>query len=232
MHILWDFDGTLADAPGIWSRATRSLLNRSSYAHIDTESIRRELSFGFPWHTPEVPHVELFSGMSFWEFLNRKISSAMVAIGVSESIAHPLIKGLREEIILNHGYQLVPNAKDVLKALSVKGFTHIIASNHIPELSEILDQLEISNYFEAVYTSGMIGFEKPNRHFFDAIFNDVPRNQIAHMIGDSYERDIKGASDVGINGIWFKRMTDDQKAEERVSMIRDLSELPDLLAKR
>ncbi len=229
MHILWDFDGTLADAPGIWSRATQSLLNRSSYAHIDIDRIERELSYGFPWHTPEVPHVELFNGMSFWEFLNSKISSAMVAIGVSESIAHPLVKNLREEIIHNSDYQLVPKAKEVLEALSVKGFTHIIASNHIPELSEILDQLEISNYFEAVYTSGMIGFEKPNRHFFDAIFNDLPRDQIAHMIGDSYERDIKGASDLGINGIWFKRIADDQKVDESVSTIRDLSELPDLL---
>ncbi len=232
MIILWDFDGTLADAPGIWSRATQTLLNRSSYSHVDIDRIERELSYGFPWHTPEVSHVELFKGMSFWEFLNCKISSAMVAIGASESIAHSLVKNLREEIIHNHGYQLVPNAIDVLKALSAKGFTHMIASNHIPELSEILDQLEISNYFKAVYTSGMIGFEKPNRHFFDAIFNDVPRDEIAHMIGDSYERDIKGASDVGINGIWFKRMTDDQKADERVSTIRDLSELPDLLAKR
>ena len=229
MHILWDFDGTLADAPGIWSRATQSLLNRSSYSHIDIDRIERELSYGFPWHTPEVPHIDIFKGMSFWEFLNNKISSAMIAAGVSESIAHPLVKNLQEEIIHNHGYQLVPKAKDVLEALSVKGFTHIIASNHIPKLSEILDQLEISNYFEAVYTSGMIGFEKPNRHFFDAIFNDVPRDQIALMIGDSYERDIKGAIDVGINGIWFNRTADDQKTDESVSTIRDLSELPDLL---
>ncbi len=229
MIILWDFDGTLADAPGIWLRATQTLLNRSSYSHLDIESINRELSYGFPWHTPEVSHVDLFNGMSFWEFLNFKISSAMIANGVSESIAHPLVKSLREEIIHNHGYQLVPDAKQVLNALSSNGFSHVIASNHIPELSKILDQLEISNYFEAVYTSGMIGFEKPNRHFFDAIFNELPRDQIAHMIGDSYERDIKGASDVGINGIWFKRIADDQKADERVSTIRDLSELPDLL---
>ena len=232
MHILWDFDGTLADAPGIWLRATRSLLNSSSYSHVDIDRIERELSYGFPWHTPEVSHIDIFKGMSFWECLNSKISSAMVAIGVSESIAHPLVKNLREEIIHNSGYQLVPNAKEVLKALSAKGFTHMIASNHIPELSEILDQLEISIFFEAVYTSGMIGFEKPNRHFFDAIFNDLPRDQIAHMIGDSYERDIQGASDVGINGIWFNRTADDRKTDESVSTIRDLSELPELLTKR
>ena len=232
MTILWDFDGTLADAPWIWSRATQTLLKRSSYSHIDFECIMRELSYGFPWHTPEVSHVDLFKGKSFWEFLNFKISSAIIANGVPESIAHPLVKNLREEIIHNHGYQLVPNAKDVLKTLSLNGFSHVIASNHIPELSKLLDQLAISNYFEAVYTSGMIGYEKPNRHFFDTIFNDVPRDQIALMIGDNYERDIKGASDVGIKGIWFKRMTDNHKADENVSTIRDLSELPELLTKR
>ena len=155
----------------------------------------------------------------------------MVAIGVSESIAQSLVKSLREEIILNHGYQLVPNAIDVLKALSSSSFSHVIASNHIPELSEILDQLGISQYFETVYTSGLIGYEKPNRYFFDAIFNDLHRNQIALMIGDSFERDINGAIQVGINGIWLNRISDDQKTDERVSTIRDLSELPELLSK-
>ncbi len=108
MHILWDFDGTLADAPWLWSRATRSLLNRSGYSDIDIDSIRQELDYGFPWHTPEVPHVDLFNGKNYWEFLNYKIASAMIANGVSEAVAHQLAKGLREEILLNHGYQLVP----------------------------------------------------------------------------------------------------------------------------
>ena len=62
MHILWDFDGTLADAPEIWLKATRSLLNRSSYSDYDFDIIQQELSYGFPWHTPEIPPAELYNG--------------------------------------------------------------------------------------------------------------------------------------------------------------------------
>ena len=70
------------------------------------------------------------------------------------------------------------------------------------------------------------------QNFFVAIFNDLPRDQIAFMVGDSIERDIKGAIEVGINGIWFNRLSDDQKTDEKVSTIRELNELPKLLAKR
>ena len=162
---LMDFDGTLADAPRLWSRATRSLLNRSGYLDYDFDIIRLEMQFGFPWDTPETPHIDLINGISFWEFLNNKVSTAMVASGVSELIAHQLADGLREEVLLSHGYQLVPNAKGVLKELSSYGFSHVIATSHIPELSEIINPLGISSYFDMVYTSGIIGYEKPNPKF-------------------------------------------------------------------
>ena len=65
MHILWDFDGTLADAPRLWSMAIWSILNRFGYLDYNFDIIRRELQFGFPWHTPEIPHIDLFDGISF-----------------------------------------------------------------------------------------------------------------------------------------------------------------------
>ena len=70
------------------------------------------------------------------------------------------------------------------------------------------------------------------QNFFVAIFNDLPRDQIAFMVGDSIERDIKGAIEVGINGIWFNRLYDDQKTNEKVSAIRELSELPKIVGEK
>ncbi len=81
------------------------------------------------------------------------------------------------------------------------------------------------SYFEAVYTSGKIGFEKPNQHYFEAILNDLHRNRIALMIGDSYERDIEGAMEVGLEAIWVNRIAEDHKVDERVSVIKELAEL-------
>ena len=119
-----------------------------------------------------------------------------------------------------------------MKELSSYGSSHVIASSHIPELSEIINQLGISSYFDTVYNSGMISYEKPNPDFFVATFNDLPREQIAFMVGDSIERDIKGAIEVGINGIWFNRLYDDQKTNEKVSAIRELSELPKIVGEK
>ena len=202
MYILWDFDGTLADAPRLWTRATQSLLHRSGLTDIDLEIIRRELSYGFPWHTPEISHEELFNEKGYWEFLNNKISSAIVASGVKETTTNHITKGWRDEILHNYGYQLLPKAKDVLKSLTSYGYSHVIASSHIPELIEVL------NHFEMVHTSVMIGYEKPHLLFFENIIKDLCRDRIALMIGDSLDRDIKGAKDSGIKSVWLNRNSD------------------------
>ena len=228
-YLLWDFDGTLADAPRLWSRALRSILDHAGIIDVDDEVIREELRFGFPWHTPEVSHRDLFQGRSYWEFLSQKMASAMAMAGLDETEAAKLSLEIEEQVISRSGYQLIPGAAEVLRSLRDQGFVHVIASNHIPELEEIVAGLGIQSHFERIYTSGRIGYEKPNRRFFEIIFQDIDQRSIAAMVGDSFERDVEGAPRAGIRPIWFNREGESLTGSERVQSIGSLDELPDVL---
>lgn len=82
-----------------------------------------------------------------------------------------------------------------------------------------------------MYSSGTIGYEKPNPRFFEAIFEDLDRAQITLMIGDSFEHDISGAKGVEIRGIWFNRGSIEQEADPAVQSISSLDETTGLLAR-
>lgn len=105
----------------------------------------------------------------------------------------------------------------------------MIASNHIPELEEIVAGLGIRSHFERIYTSGKIGYEKPNPRFFEIILQDIDRRHIFAMVGDSFERDVEGAAAAGIRPIWFNREGESLTGSERVQSIGSLEELSDVL---
>jgi HAD superfamily hydrolase (TIGR01549 family) len=86
------------------------------------------------------------------------------------------------------------------------GNTNIIISNHVPELYEIVRNLNIEKYFTKIYSSGNIGYEKPNEKFYEYILDDLKaeKNKCV-IIGDSYESDIKGGENMGIKSILVRR---------------------------
>lgn len=59
-------------------------------------------------------------------------------------------------------------------------------------------------YFEQVFISEEIGFNKPSREFFDACFARIPGfdKSSAIMVGDSLTSDILGGKNAGITTVW------------------------------
>jgi len=83
-----------------------------------------------------------------------------------------------------------------------KKYKNIILSNHIPELEEIVKGLGIDKYFIKIYSSGNIGYEKPNSKIYEYVLNDAKINtNECIMIGDNYSSDIQGGTKVGIKSI-------------------------------
>ena len=59
-------------------------------------------------------------------------------------------------------------------------------------------------YFEQVFISQEIGFNKPDKAFFDRCFARIPGfdSQKALMVGDSLTSDIKGGINAGVSTVW------------------------------
>lgn len=59
-------------------------------------------------------------------------------------------------------------------------------------------------YFQHVFTSEAVGYSKPDRRFFDAVFTKVNvATSNCLVIGDGLGSDIEGANVYGIDACWF-----------------------------
>lgn len=71
-----------------------------------------------------------------------------------------------------------------------------------------LKALDVFKYFkeENVYTSGQLGFAKPDPRSFKTMFSNMKENiSDWYYIGDNYTNDMEGAKKVGMKTIHFNR---------------------------
>lgn len=85
-------------------------------------------------------------------------------------------------------------------------------------------------FFEGVYSSQDIGFEKPDERFFRYILADMkasPGELV--MIGDNYLKDIEGAKNCGIRTIFLNAKAADGDFPAADGIIMKMNELPDAI---
>ena len=197
--LLWDFDETLAFRDGRWTRTLTDLLDANHVSAPKLHHLRPLLNVGFPWHSPDTPHSAFFRGLDWWEAMTQNFQDIYVRCGVDVATARALAGQVRSAYLRADHWDLYPDTQAALEIAAAHRWTNVIASNHVPELASLVEKLGIINHFAAVYTSGLIGHEKPSREFFQHILNDlgVTPND-CHMIGDSYRSDVAGAIRCGI----------------------------------
>jgi 2-haloacid dehalogenase len=92
----------------------------------------------------------------------------------------------------------------------------------------------LAQYFDAVYISEEVGFEKPDIRYFEAVMRDIPDFDpaITLVVGDSLTSDIKGGINAGLDTCWYNPKGKPVPADIPVTyVIHDLAQLPDLAEK-
>lgn len=200
--ILWDFEGTLAVHPGLWSYSLLEVLNKHEPGHrVDIEQIRPFLRTGFPWHRPEEPHLHLLKPDAWWLNLELVFARAYQGVGFDANRALELAKHVRQLIIDPRRYAVYDDAIPALESLKIRGWKCSILSNHVPELPAIVQALGLSSYIDFCMSSANSGYEKPNPKAFRYALRIIDNPEKVWMIGDNVDADIKGAEAVGIPAI-------------------------------
>ncbi|MGF2011957.1 HAD family hydrolase [Nostoc sp. DedVER01b] len=208
-YLFWDFDNTLGYRQGMWSETLHSILILNVIYNIDLEDIRPFLKNIFPWHSPETPHSLLFNGKTWWEYMNEYFAQIYERVGINRNQAIKYAFQVQNEYKNIEKWYLYDDVVPTLQYTIKNNYKNIILSNHIPELHEIIDELNITKYFEQIYTSGKIGHEKPSLKFYTHVINDLKIEKTeCIMIGDSYNADITGALRVGIQAILVRKPND------------------------
>lgn len=199
-YLLWDFDCTLAYRDGKWSKTIQEILI-SHRINISYDSIHAFMTRGLPWHEYEKSHNELLGNKTWWEHVEHYLESVFIKLGVKESHARNYAKEFKDYYLLIDKWHVYEDTVLALEKLMNEGYTHIIASNHVPELDELVSKLGLSSYFEKVYSSANMDYDKPNVKFYQQILHEIGEYDEIFMIGDNYNADVRGAKHAGIPAI-------------------------------
>ncbi len=123
---------------------------------------------------------------------------------------------------------LMPDALDVLKALTAKGYWIGIVTNGITAIQTArLAASPMRKYIRKLYISEEMGCAKPDPAFFEAVFTDLQVSDPSQylVIGDSLSSDIDGASAAGIDSVWFCPEGSDAKGRTPAYTIHELKML-------
>lgn len=220
--LLFDLDDTLLDFSANEANSLTKLFQEHGYTLTDElfmlyDSINKQL-----WADYENGVIELS------EVLNSRFSKTMERLGVS-------VDGIEWEDQyrehLGNGCQLVEGAIEVCQSLSKSHRLYVVTNGVAKTQLKRLKQSGLYEYFEAIYDSQSIGYQKPARGFFDYVMSHIKdfNKKEALIIGDSLNTDIRGGNLSGIDTCWINRKLQKSSAEiQSTYTIRRLDELYDI----
>lgn len=197
-YLLWDIDGTVLDFLASEAYAIRTLFGKYEIGECSDKMLimYSEINKKY-WQLlerNELTKPEILVGR-FKEFFEK--------IGVDASIA----KNFNEDyqITLGDHIEFIDKAKEIL--LSQKGkYTLVAVTNGTKRAQEKKLRLSgLDKVFDAIFISEDVGAEKPNREFFDYVFETLgitDKSEVL-LIGDSLTSDMKGGHNYGIDTCWY-----------------------------
>jgi putative hydrolase of the HAD superfamily len=225
--ILWDFDGTLGyRKDGMWSH---SLLEAIQAAQPDSpvtlDEVRALIHDHFLWNRPENAHPHLNEAEAWWRHMLAVFADVFRQLGFKIAEAKELSVSARAIYLDPARWALFDDTRPALERCSAAGYTQAILSNHVPELLELIKYLGISSYFQAIFTSATIGYEKPHPKIFQYALQKLGGDfKTVWMIGDNIKADVLGAEALGFKGLLVR------KPDERTQCYAEtLDEIPKVL---
>ncbi|WP_219835588.1 YjjG family noncanonical pyrimidine nucleotidase [Paenibacillus sp. R14(2021)] len=223
--LLFDLDDTLLDFGACEAEALNHLFHDHGYTFSDElfhvyNAVNKQL-----WADYESGRIGLD------EVLNTRFSETMSRLGKD-------VDGMewenRYRELLGNGSQLhMEGALEVCQHLSASHRLFIATNGITVTQIKRLKQSGLFDFFEAIFDSQSIGFQKPSTAFFDYVMRHIKdfNKKQALMIGDSLNTDIKGGNLSGIDTCWINRKAHEGSAEIRSTYtITSLLQLFDIVS--
>lgn len=196
--ILWDLDGTLLD----FKLSERYALGKvlKSYGITMTEEMR-----------------SLYSGINemFWEKLERgEVDKTEMLSERFRVFFHQMgMDGIdpkemleRYEWELGNRVYYVDGSLEIVKELRGMGIKQYVVTNGtMATQPRKMEKSGFDRYMDQVFISDEVGYDKPQKEFFDAVFRELAdvKKEKTLLVGDSLTSDMLGANRAGIDACWY-----------------------------
>ncbi len=222
-YILLDLDGTVFDFnKGERSAFIKTIVENCNYKPSLEECL--EFSRINEFYFKEYQNKK----MTREEFHFNRFRSIMEYMNISYNI-FDINKYYVNE--LKYQADLYDDALDIIKYIKNKYI--LCAQSNGMELVQRkrLEEAGIISYFDKIYISELIGYNKPDKRFFDFIINDIGDYDLDNylIIGDRLDSDILGGINSDINSIYVKREDNKEKGDSLQKQVNSLSSLKKII---
>jgi 2-haloacid dehalogenase len=220
--LLFDVDDTLLDFGANEADSLNKLFQQHGYSFSDElfqvyNSVNKQL-----WADYENGKIGLA------DVLNTRFSETMGRLG-------KVVDGTewenRYRELLGNGCQQMEGALEVCQSLSASHRLFVITNGITQTQIKRLKRSGLYGFFEDIFDSQSIGFQKPAKEFFDYVMSHIQEFNIkeALIIGDSLHTDIKGGLLSGIDTCWINRKSQKGSADiQSTYTVTSLMELYDI----
>ena len=126
---------------------------------------------------------------------------------------------------------LIDGAEEMLASLCGKCRMYIITNGIEYVQKSRFARSPINKFFERLFISGEIGYEKPDIRFFDAVKREIPDFDAEKtlVVGDSLTSDMKGGINAGLDCCFYspacKKAPPEMKIKYTVSELSEIKEI-------
>ncbi|WP_158729265.1 MULTISPECIES: YjjG family noncanonical pyrimidine nucleotidase [unclassified Flavobacterium] len=215
-HTLWDFDKN--------SELTFNTIFKNNHPEVDAKLFIDK----YVPINQECWKLYQFDKITHEELRYNRLKHSFDAIDYSISDAQ--INKISDEYIklLPDNNHLFDGTFEILEYLKPKYNLHIITNGFADVQSRKMYNAKIESYFQTVTNSEMAGVKKPNPGIFNYAIAQANANIASSiMIGDSYDADVLGALNVGLDAIYFNESN--ANVDQSIKQINNLLELKKFL---
>jgi putative hydrolase of the HAD superfamily len=120
-------------------------------------------------------------------------------------------------------WRLFPEVIEVLSQLKSGGYKLGIVSNWSSALLHLCAALGLEHYMDVISVSAVIGWEKPSPLIFQKALSSIEvLPEEALYVGDTYQDDILGARNAGMQAILIDRLNVSSYPGPRIQDLREL----------
>jgi putative hydrolase of the HAD superfamily len=201
--VLFDLDDTLHDDTLAYQSAAEEVAHEIAAEHgIDALALKAAYvaaAEGF-WKrlTAETLQVEL------GRVRERLWATALESVGLADRLLAQRSAARYTDYRKKH-YALFPGAGDLLRTLRARGKRLGLVTNGFSETHrEKIALLRVGELFDAVFIADEVGMLKPDPLLFAHACTTLGGSPSrSAMVGDRYDRDIRGAGEAGLFTIWL-----------------------------
>jgi len=129
------------------------------------------------------------------------------------------------------GHYFLPGAEEAVIELHKKYRLFLASNGNASVQKGRMTSANLYRFFEQVFVSQEVGFDKPSKAYFDACFARIPGfdPRKAIMVGDSLTSDIRGGINAGLRTVWVnpdhKENHTDIRPDYEIESIKELEDL-------